>query len=31
MMGNTVIENALINVIEINPDLAIEPLHRAYT
>jgi hypothetical protein len=31
MMGNTVIENALINVIEINPDLAIEPLQRAYT
>jgi hypothetical protein len=29
IMGNTVIENALINVIEINPDLAIEPLRRS--
>jgi hypothetical protein len=26
MMGNTVIENAFINVIEISPDLAIERL-----
>jgi hypothetical protein len=29
MMGNTVVENALISVIEINPDLAIEPLRRS--
>jgi phosphoribosylformylglycinamidine (FGAM) synthase PurS component len=30
MMGNTVVENALISVIEVSPDLAIEPLQRSY-
>jgi phosphoribosylformylglycinamidine (FGAM) synthase PurS component len=30
MMGNTVVERATINVIEISPDLAIEPLRRSY-
>jgi hypothetical protein len=31
MMGNTVVTSATINVIEISPDLAIEPLQRSYT
>jgi hypothetical protein len=30
MMGNTVVENAKITVIEISPDLQIAPLHRSW-
>jgi phosphoribosylformylglycinamidine (FGAM) synthase PurS component len=30
MMGNTVVENAKITVIEISPDLPIEPLRRSW-
>lgn len=30
MMGNTVVENAKITVIEISPDLPIAPLHRSW-
>jgi phosphoribosylformylglycinamidine (FGAM) synthase PurS component len=30
MMGNTVVENAKITVIEISPDLPIEPLQRSW-
>ena len=28
LLGNTVVENALISVIEISPDVQIEPLER---
>jgi phosphoribosylformylglycinamidine (FGAM) synthase PurS component len=30
LMGNTVVENAKITVIEISPDLPIEPLQRSW-
>ncbi|WP_293343076.1 hypothetical protein [Microcoleus sp. CAWBG58] len=30
MMGNTVIENAIISAIKISPDIEIEPLERAW-
>ncbi len=30
MMGNTVVENALISVIEVSPNGSIEPLRRSY-
>jgi hypothetical protein len=30
LMGNTVVENAKITVIEISPDLSIEPLQRSW-
>jgi hypothetical protein len=30
MMGNTVVEKALISVIEVSPDGSIEPLQRSY-
>jgi phosphoribosylformylglycinamidine (FGAM) synthase PurS component len=30
IMGNTVVENAKITVIEISPDLPIAPLHRSW-
>jgi hypothetical protein len=30
ILGNTVVENAKITVIEISPDLPIAPLHRSW-
>ncbi len=30
IMGNTVVENAKITVVEIDPDLPITPLHRSW-
>ncbi|MBA3920635.1 MAG: hypothetical protein H0X31_02580 [Nostocaceae cyanobacterium] len=31
MMGNTVVENAMISVIEIAPDIQIEPIQRSWS